>query len=258
MPEGDLSSWLWKARVKTARALLGNAPSEFQLDDFDWTRYHLEYSKQLAAQESEVRLRLEDEDYVLEGGKLVRKRSPLPLHPNHLLLYELVIELSPTSILEVGCGGGDHLRNLSILDPSLEIRGVDRSEGQLRTLAERNPMVVTKASVLDISSAHVDAQLAADLVYTQAVLMHIQTRSSYERALANVFSLASEHVVLVENWHRHNFVEDISRLSSSGALGWDQVRLYVVEGTGSSTALVASRHELPWRPAASTKDLTGL
>jgi len=75
-------------------------------DDFDWRWYHLHYQAELAEIKNVHTLVLSPGDYGFSDGALSLQRNVLPLHPNHRLLYETILQLGPGSILEVGCGGG--------------------------------------------------------------------------------------------------------------------------------------------------------
>jgi hypothetical protein len=221
---------------------------EFGADDFDWPRYHLEYAKQLALEEESWTLRLAAGQWSMSGGSL-QLDSGLPLHPNHKVLYETLIELSPDSILEAGCGGGDHLHNLAMLMPEVELRGIDRSQGQLGLLSERNPQFVDQVRPVDLTMPHPKDVPPAEAVFTQAVLMHIQTGNGHRVALWNLMSLSSKYVILVENTERHDLMEDIRLMRERGLLPWDDLHTYVRRIEGQPSALVLSQIRLPWEPA---------
>ncbi len=242
-PQGDLASWTWKARTKAARRLVSGSPSEFEGDDFDWRRYHLEYAAQLAEIESTNTLKLAQGQWEVKGGLIALTRG-LPLHANHKALYETILALAPTSVLEAGCGGGDHLHNLSLLLPGLDIRGIDRSEGQLDVLRRRNPAFADRVAVVNLTLPHPTNIDKADLVYAQAVLMHIQTGNGHRVALWNVFDLANQHVVLMENLERHDFASDIITLWRQGILPWSDLHLYVAPPHKGPPVIVASRDAL--------------
>lgn len=109
-------------------------------------------------------------------------------------------------MLEAGCGGGDHLRNLIFFNPQLDVHGVDRSEGQLTTLRKRHPILNAVVSVADLTSDDVTLPIA-DVVYSQAVLMHIsETNNRFQIAINNMLKAAKSQVVLMENWTQHNFL----------------------------------------------------
>lgn len=245
---------MWKARTKAARRLLAGAPDDYEGDDFDWSRYHLEYSQQIRELESANTLRLDAGQWAMRDGSLELNWG-LPLHENHKALYETIAALSPSSVLEAGCGGGDHLHNLSLLMPGAQIRGIDRSDGQLGVLRRRNPEFASRVSVVDLTLPHPTDLPRADVVFAQAVLMHIQTGSGHRVALWNLFDLAESQVVLMENLERHDLVRDIQDLWSRRILAWDSLHLYQERASGRPPIIVASRSptdvaldEIPIRP----------
>jgi len=242
-PQGDLRSLAWKVRIKASRRLQAGSPDEYDGDDFDWTRYHLEYSQQLEELESVHTLRLESEQWEWRDGSLNLTQG-LPLHPNHKLLYETIRSLEPESVLEAGCGGGDHLHNLSMILPAVELRGVDRSEGQLGVLRRRNPTLASISRVVDLTLPHPVDMPKADLVFAQAVLMHIQTGHGHRVALWNMFDLATEQVVLMENLQRHDLIRDIQQLNRARIIPWERLCLYRSRHTAGPQILVASREPI--------------
>jgi|688.fasta_scaffold59032_1 SAM-dependent methyltransferase len=196
-------------------------------DDFDWASYSLHYRGELASISKEHTLVLRDGDYTLEAGELLRTRqSLLPLHPNHRLLYETILQLWPKSVFELGCGGGDHLANLAVLVPGVTLYGVDISPGQLALLRQRHPRLAASVAECDAKRPFPEKAWQADVAYTQAVLMHIQTGDGHLVALENLFRTARKQVVLMENWTRHAYVDDIRRLHADGRIPWPDVHLY--------------------------------
>ena len=81
----------------------------------------------------------------------------------------------------------------------------------------------------------------ADLVYSQAVIMHIHTAVSHLVALSNMFSCAKKHVLLVENNQCHNFVGDIMALRSGGHLPWQNMQLHIFERHGVRGILASNQ-----------------
>ena len=100
-------------------------------DDFEWSLYNSHYRWELDEIQKVHTLRLSSEDYSFINNFLVPSHDILPLHPNHRLLYETILQLSPQSTIEIGCGGGDHLHNLSILSSKIDLYGCDLSEDQI-------------------------------------------------------------------------------------------------------------------------------
>lgn len=248
LPLGDRRSTAWKVRTRLGRKILSLERHEFGADDFDWPRYHLEYTKQLAAEEESWTLRLAAGQCSIRDGS-IRLNSGLPLHPNHRVLYETLIELSPRSILEAGCGGGDHLHNLAMLLPETEVSGIDRSQGQLALLSERNPQFVDRVRPVDLTMPHPAGMPKSEAVFTQAVLMHIQTGNGHRVALWNLMSLSSKYVILIENTERHDLLVDVHLMRDRGLLPWHHFHTYVRRIQGQPSALVLSQVSLPWEPA---------
>lgn len=81
-------------------------PGSANMDDFDWRWYHYHYQAELSEIKKVHTQVLSPGDYTFSNGILTHQSSALPLHPNHRLLYETILQLGPSSILEVGCGGG--------------------------------------------------------------------------------------------------------------------------------------------------------
>jgi len=216
-------------------------------DDFDWSLYHLDYRAQIEVLAKDILQRLEAGDAVFEAGKLHMRRVASPLHPNHATLYETIGVLAPRSVIEIGCGGGDHLHNLGILYPTLQRRGFDRSPAQLAFLRERSPQLAPLTHILDITMPPAEDTPTADVVYTQAVLMHIQAGNGHLVALHNMFRMALKQIVLMENWKRHRFVDDIRLLHECGMLAWAP-RFYFRRWAGRPHILVVSREPLDLDP----------
>lgn len=201
-------------------------PAEFADDDFDWRRYEGHYRTELKNLSAEHSQRIRPGDYAMEGGQLNRVGDILPLHPNHRLLYETIVQLAPASVVELGCGGGDHLHCLELLLPDTQFHGFDRSPEQLGFLRERNPDVRATLELLDATMPYSRDLPTVDVGYTQAVFMHIQTGNGHRVAMANLFHMATKQVVLMENWSRHDFVADIRELFERRMIPWTDLHLY--------------------------------
>lgn len=236
----------------------GPRPAVFADDDYDWRNYNQEYRGELKAIEREHTLRLRPGDFEYAGGTLRTGASVLPLHPNHRLLYETLLQLSPRSVIEIGCGGGDHLHNLSLLAPGVELHGVDRDEKQLRFLRERSPGLRADLRQLDITLPFSESLPRVDIAYTQAVLMHLKTGNGHLVALSNLFRMAERQVVLMENWVSHPFVSDIRFLHRERMLPWREVHFCfrrAPELGGRPHLLVLSSSPLEYEPLEDDRTL---
>ena len=220
--------------------------SKIQNDDFDWEKYPNYYKEELKSISRAHTLLISNKNFEFSDGLLIKNDSTAKeLHPNHEVLYRAVLILCPDSVLEVGCGGGDHLANIKELDPTIQLQGVDRSNLQLETFRERHPELSSIADVADLTKKDCSLQMA-ELVFTQAVLMHIsEIDGRFQTALRNIFSAAKSFVVLVENWSQHNFLSEIEIIRSTNQ-DWAKSYLYIINSDRSafSTALIVSKIEV--------------
>ena len=201
-------------------------PGSTSGDDFDWQRYHCHYQAELAMVKKVHTQVLSSGDYVFSGGALSMQGNFLPLHPNHRLLYETILQLNPESVLELGCGGGDHLHNISLLVKNAKLYGVDLSDEQLAFLGERHPNLNAVINQYDCTLPFPSTFPHVDIAYTHAVIMHIQTGNGHMIALSNLFRVAGKQVVLIENWRKHEFMEDIKKLHALKVIPWEELYFY--------------------------------
>lgn len=217
-------------------------------DDFNWNLYPKLYREELKGIERVHTLIVKTEDFRYVDGQIQQvKSSAPPLHPNHQFLYEVVLGLRPESVLEVGCGGGDHLHNLHAFNPSIELHGIDRSEGQLDTLRERHPDLSATVGVVDLTDSNATLPLV-DLTYSHAVLMHIsETHGRFDSALRNVLRSAKRHVVMIDNWTEHDFLAHIQK-SVAADPNWAgaTISFATFRGAPELTALVLSKDKVPY------------
>ena len=215
-------------------------------DDFNWSRYHKNYSNQIHRAEKIYTTRLSKKDYKIINGKLIINDLILPIPPSHEILYKIIFDLQPKSIFEVGCGGGDHLLNLNTIlshSNSIKFGGSDLLEKQIEFLYKRNPQLkkIAKIFVHDITLSPIPTKTSKkELVYTQTVIMHIQKKKRHMDALRNMFHSSNKYIVLMENWSRHNFYEDIKKISKEEHFPWKKLYIYKVD-SGKQIALVLSK-----------------
>jgi len=201
-------------------------PAAFAHDDFDWRTYNRAYRLEIKEDERIHTQCLVPADYRFHDGTLTRHSDRLPLHPNHRLLYETLLQLQVRRVMEVGCGGGDHLHNLGILASEIQLFGVDRADAQLAYLRERHPHLRADVREFDITLPFSALLPSVDAAFTQAVIMHIQTGNGHVVALANMFRMATRQVVLMENWSRHPFLDAIRLLQQQRMIPWAELHSY--------------------------------
>lgn len=207
-------------------------------DDFhgDWSRYTKRY---MDALDQAVSLTgLSPGQYRVEDGKILLAEGSRPLHTNHRAIYETALDLNPASILEIGCGAGDHVFNLAQLLPQAKVQGCDLLETQLNVVAERYPGL----SVFQHDIVIAVPPVRAEMIYTQAVLMHLGS-GRLLAALWHMFAAATRYIVMMENWRCHDFYQNVQALASTRCFPWETLHCYV----GTTTyqpLLVCSRKPL--------------
>lgn len=102
-------------------------------------------------------------------GEDIWEYGPISLHCFRIVRNYLA-QLTPTSILDVGCGNGSNLKRLSRLYPKSELMGTDVSEkalDQARLRGVRCPL-----RVLDLENQ--SPEIYAEVVICQNVLEHLR------------------------------------------------------------------------------------
>lgn len=225
-PKNNLSNLhLWKYHFLTfVDNRIFSRPTS---DSFNWDHYKEHYIGELELLSQKYTTVLKEGNYSFKNNRLVKNtRDIFPLHPNWSLLYYVVLQLKPNSVLEVGCGGGMHLHNLKILREKLHVFGVDRSLDQLKFATEKFPELLESVSILDLTK-HYKKLPKYDLVFSQAVLMHItSSEGAYLQALVNIFKLANKQVIFMEKWTKHPFLLDVKKLIKTGKIKWPKIYFY--------------------------------
>jgi ubiquinone/menaquinone biosynthesis C-methylase UbiE len=196
-------------------------------DDFNWDKYHLHYREEISSIERKHRLILGTNDFKIVG-KSLQLKSLTTILPSHHVLYETLLNLPFQSALEVGSGGGDHLRNLSRIFETRSFSGVDISASQVAYAVQRHPELEGSISILDASTQDTFSDNSFDLVYSHAVLMHISERSGrLQAALMNMLRAARNAVVLVENWQQHDFLMH-AKVAAQNIPSWENSASFFV------------------------------
>lgn len=217
------------------------------VDGVDWENYHKDYIEELRMIRRTNTILIEKSEIDFDGGELIYKSiNSLPLLSGHHLLYETILNLDARTVLEVGCGGGDHLHNLHSLKPDLILFGVDRSIGQLDLFRKRHPVLAKKIEpqVLDLTA--LDSRLPkVDLIFSQAVLMHIsEAENRFYTSFKNLFAQNS-HIVLLENWTQHNFLDAAHKIINKEE-NWTGAKVYFSQSRidPKTKCIVISKNDL--------------
>jgi ubiquinone/menaquinone biosynthesis C-methylase UbiE len=210
-------------------------------DDFDWDLYTIHYKAELEQMKSENLSIIKNNDYSFIKNKLICNiKKGLVLHTNHHVLYETLLILNPQNLIEFGCGGGDHLRNINTLNSQIILNAFDRSPNQIELLKQRHPNLNANIKIQNITEIF-GINSNYDISYSQAVIMHI--KDGHLQALENMFNVAKSQVVLMENWLEHDFYDDIQMLFIQKRINWESLYLYI-NNYQSSTILIASKTKL--------------
>lgn len=226
---------------------------KFYDDDFDWEGYTADsYHRRLKGDvETQYRAVSEQGQLQFDAETGAVQSQGEDIHPNHKLIFEMIGQLAVASAHEVGCGGGDHVANAAALYPEVEVTGGDRGATQLDLALQRHPGLKGKIGLQDVTMPFSHQWPRPDLVYTQAVIMHIHTAVSHMVALSNMVRMARKHVLLMENHQCHNFVQDINALHVGGHLDWEKLNTYQVTGSTGARAILLSNQDLEF-PVLST------
>lgn len=181
-------------------------------DDWDWNEYTMQdYMKQIIQVYRDKFF-----DYFISPDGLSYSENGIEfkdnLHPNCKEIYSLAHQFQPKSVLEVGCGGCYLLKNLSVILPNAEIYGIDISKKQIDFgiwFSQLPPNMVKNVSVMDITNQVPDRTF--DFVYTQAVIMHMNTERAIS-ALNNIKRIANKHVVLIEGHYHDNWLGTVEKI----------------------------------------------
>lgn len=174
-------------------------------DCFNWDNYtRSDYFSQIVDTVMKENTMIISEP-IIENGEPIFKDN---LHTNWKEIYHQVIKSKAASVLEVGCGCAHHLINLHKLNPNLELHGIDYSQEQIdvgyKLFSLQDYAFKKNIKVQDFTKDIGDVQPQYDVVYTQAVTMHL----AHERAIRfikNMGKLAKSKIVMVENITHHDY-----------------------------------------------------
>jgi len=130
------------------------------------------------------------------------------LHDNWKEVYHFVDKFNVNSVYECGCGSGQHLINLRIINPKLLIEGSDYSQSQIdlgkKYLNLSNYDIQDKLYTMDMTKDLPNNIGKFDFVFTQAVTMHLRHSKALE-FLKNMGKLSNKYILLIENINAHNY-----------------------------------------------------
>lgn len=233
-----------------------NNPVNNNHDMFDWSLYNIHYRGEIKKDAKQYTLKLNAGDYHLIDSELKQINKKIkPIHYNWRLIYETILQLNPVSVLELGCGNGMHLYNIHVLNPAIELFGLDRSQKQIDYLHESYPELPARVKLYDATVSFLPNISMVELAFTQAVIMHIHTNDSHKTALANLFGSSVKYVLLMEKWKNHDFMNDIKELWTKKIIKWDKLFFYykTSEITKKPHLMICSSEPLDYSPLTDYK-----
>lgn len=156
--------------------------------------------------------------------------------------------------------GGDHLYNLIVLAPNIDLYGRDLSNEQLLFLWRRHPELKADVGQIDITLPFSSLYPCVELCFTQAVIMHIHTGNGHLVGLSNLFKISKKHVILMENWRSHNFMDSIQQLFEKKMISWDNLFFYyrISPELNKPHIMIVSAEQLPYDPLTKYDILLGV
>jgi pseudaminic acid biosynthesis-associated methylase len=98
------------------------------------------------------------------------------------------------SVLEIGCNAGMNLESISKAKSSLKITGLEPNEYALEQAVTKSKgkYNIIKGDIFDLQS-----ELAADLVFTCTVLIHIAPQDLY-KGMSQIFNSSNKYILSLE------------------------------------------------------------
>jgi SAM-dependent methyltransferase len=228
----------------------------FKRDEYDWHKYTETYKDQVfGIAAPSFTIDLSDGKFRFVDGKIQLDTALLPLQESARILYEISHALRPNSILEVGCGAGGNLYNIKKILPDVKINGFDLLGSQIELFQKLYPEFKGRSNIFTHDITLSPPNIKADMVYTCTVIMHIHGHNRHLKALMNMFHAANEHVVLVEDWTKHDFYRSLLEVFKTKGFPWQTKYMYYYD-SGKGIAVIISKHPLKgYSVLSSNKDL---
>lgn len=167
-----------------------------QVDDFEWQRqYPAAHAAQTIDLESKNRFELPEKFDVSADGTITYDDPPLI--DNLQFLYEQVYKLQPKTVFEVGFGYCNHLVSLNRLLPDTQFSACDISTSQMDGAYKRYGAKLADFELFISDFLLFNTSKKYDLVYSQAVVMHMSTERSMQ-AIEKMCELSNKYVLSLD------------------------------------------------------------
>lgn len=141
------------------------------------------------------------------------KQKPCVKYVENPHILTLIGDVTGKSVLDLGCGNGLHLQQLSKCNPSLLI-GIDMSEGQLKYCKDMLPdSVILKQAD---ASQTITLEEKFDIVHSNWLINHMHNFKELKTYLLNIYNLLSEggKALVFQGdfkiYHDYNLLEDFT------------------------------------------------
>lgn len=176
-------------------------------DEYNWSTYTKNYRDQI-----DQMINIKKREFFVKNFEIVNDQIIVKdnIHPNSKELYSIIYKLKPKSVYECGVGGCYHLKNINMILPRLKITGSDLLETQLKfgkQFSQLPDSIDSSLRVIDMTKELPDDVGKFELVYTQAVIMHLSTKNA-KLFLENMNRLSEKYIILIESSNNHeNFYD---------------------------------------------------
>lgn len=199
-------------------------------DEYIWSDYTPEYISQL----QEIKAN-DKQEFLLSEKALTGDGEVLSLHQNlhdnWKELYATAFYEQPVSVLECGCGGCYHLKNLRIVLPKAEIHGIDLLQSQIdfgKTFSNLPVDIAENVMVMDMTKERPKRQY--EFVFSMAVVMHLSTENAIA-FLKNMRDTSSKYVFMVEGIKNHkNWFDLVQSVFNEDEWKFSLIEQYIPNG----------------------------
>jgi trans-aconitate methyltransferase len=190
-------------------------------DDFHWPEYTACYAQEhTTSEQNGYAYFLQDGDFFLMNDHTIHFTVNLCRNIRQLIYQILIHRANVKTVYECGCGAGWNIRNIFKVFPDLSITGSDIAQNQIdfgrEFFAQHNDILMPglhdQLKVIDMSQpgAHSFVDHPADLVYCQAVTMHLEDGKAL-RFIQNMMKLSNRYVFMGENFGWQDYPDLLAR-----------------------------------------------
>jgi len=190
-------------------------------DDFHWPDYTACYSQEhWESERNGYTYFLQDREFHILDDQTVHFNVNLCRNIRQLIHQIHTHRAGIKTAYECGCGAGWNIRNLTKVFPWLTIDGSDLSQNQIdfgRDFFARHgdtliPGLHDGLKTIDMSKAGAPDIVgkAADLVYCQAVTMHLEDGKALQ-FIQNMMRMSNRYIFMGENFMYHDYPDLLAR-----------------------------------------------